>query len=66
MLDINVLKENVEDVKKYKLREQEYEKLGMFNEDVDDVSPDSYFPVDENFEFIKKGFKNYIKQNVLI
>ena len=66
MLDINILKENADDVKKYKLREQEFEKLGMFSEDVDDVSPDSYFPVDENFEFIKKGFKNFIKHKVYL
>ena len=66
MLDINILKENVDDVKKYKQREQEFEKLGMFNEDVDDISPDSFFPVDENFEFIKKGFKNFIKHKVYL
>lgn len=66
MLDINILKENVDDVKKYKQREQEFEKLSMLNEDVDDVSPDSYFPVDENFEFFKKGFKNFVKHIVYI
>lgn len=66
MLDINILKENADDVKKYNLKEQEFEKVGLFNEDVDEVSPDSYYPVDENFEFIKKGFKNFIKHKLYI
>ena len=49
MLDINILKENADDVKKYKQKEQEFEKTGNFNEDVDDIAPDSYFHVDDNF-----------------
>ena len=66
MLDINILKENADDVKKYKFKEQEFEKTGQFNEDVDDIDPNSFFPVDENFEFIKKGFKNFVKHHVYL
>lgn len=66
MLDINILKENADDVKKYKQKEQEFENSGIFNSDVDEVSPDSYFPIDENYEFIKKGFKNHIKHKFYI
>ena len=66
MLDINLLKENADDVKKYKQREYNYEKQGIFDCNVDDIDPNSYFPVDENFQFIKKGFKNFIKHKIFI
>lgn len=61
LFDINLLKENVDDVKRYKQREAEFEKTGQFNNDVDDIDPNSFDPVTEDYEFIKKGFKNAVK-----
>lgn len=61
MLDVNMLKENADDVKRYKQKEEEFIRLGNFNADVDEIPADSYYPVDENFRFIKKGFKNFVK-----
>ena len=66
LFDINLLKENVEDVKKYKQREAEFERTGQFNNDVDDIDPNSFDPVTEEYEFIKKGFKNAIKHKVCL
>lgn len=66
LFDINLLKENVDDVKKYKQREAEFERTGQFNNDVDDIDPNSFDPVTEDYEFIKKGFKNAIKHKVCL
>ena len=59
--DVHFLKENADDVKKYREIQRQFEKEGKFNNDVDIVPPETYFPVDENFIFIKKGFKNFVK-----
>lgn len=59
--DVHFLKENADDVKKYREIQRQFEKEGKFNSDVDVVPPETYFPVDENFVFIKKGFKNFAK-----
>ena len=58
--DVHNLKENVEDVKRYKEVEKTKIEQGLFNDDVDGVSYDGALPVTEDFPFIKKGAKNLI------
>lgn len=58
--DVHVFKENVDDVKKYRKIQEELEKEGKFDHDVDGVSYEGALPVTEDFPFIKKGFKNLV------
>ncbi len=62
MLDIKMLKEKPEDLKNYYKIQNEYELEGKFDVDIDPIDYSGALPVDENFDFIKKGFKNWIKK----
>ena len=64
MLHIDILKEPAEEYKKYINIQEQFELDGNFNEDVNENSYEGTLPVDENFEFIKKGFKNALKHAI--
>lgn len=64
MLSIDILKEPADEYKKYMKIQEQFELDGNFNEDVNENSYDGTLPVDENFEFIKKGFKNTFKHAI--
>lgn len=63
MIDIKILKENPEDLKNYYKIQEKYELEGRFDEDIDPIDYSGALPVDENFDFLKKGFKNWIKKH---
>ena len=62
LFDINLLKENADDVKKYREIQKENEKHGIFDQDIDQIDPNTFYPVTEEFEFIKKGLIHKIKK----
>ena len=55
LFDINLLKENADDVKKYREIQKQCESQGIFDRDIDQIDPNSFYPVTEDFKFIKKG-----------
>ncbi len=56
-IDITELKENYSDLEKYRQIMSDDEKHGRFTHDQDVVNPDTYYPVDESFPYIRKGLK---------
>lgn len=65
-LDVNMLKENAEEVAKCKKIEEQFELDGNFNSHTNENSMEGYEPVDENFPYIKKGLKSKIKHFVYL
>ena len=61
-LNINLLKEPANLVEEYKNKEKELELLGLFNNDTNENSLNDAEPIGEDFEYIKKGFKNFFKR----
>ena len=66
MLDYNILKENADEVKKYKQLEEEFEINGQFDQDTDNPTMDGCLPVTEEFPFIRKGFKLWLKHKICL
>lgn len=66
LFDINLLKDSKESVDQFLKTQQQYEKEGRFNENVDGASYEGALPVTEEFEFIKKGFKNWVLHKVYL
>ena len=64
--DVHFLKENADDVKKYRAIQHQLEKEGKFDQDVDGVTYDGAIPVTEDFPFIKKGIKNSILKYIYL
>lgn len=60
-LDYNVLKEIPDEFEKYSNMLPGFEKEGKFTTDQDTVVPGSFIPIDDNFPYIRKGFKWWIK-----
>ena len=60
-LSINILKEPADFVAECKEKEKELELQGLFNTDENENSMDGAEPVTEDFPYIKKGFKNWVK-----
>ena len=65
-LDINILKEDPKEFEEYSNMLIDYEKEGKFSTDQDVVDPNSYDQVDENFPYIRKGFKYAVKHSFFI
>ncbi len=63
-IDINILKENYADLEEYRQIMLDDEKNGRFTHDQDIVNPDTYYPVDETFPYIRKGVKWAIIQAI--
>ena len=61
-LNINLLKEPANLVEQYKNKEKELELLGLLNNDTNENSMENATPIGEDFEYIKKGFKNFFKR----
>ena len=61
-----MLIEPEEFVKQCQKKAEEFELEGIFNEDVNENSMDGAEPVDENFPFIRKGFKYNCKKLVYL
>lgn len=66
LFDINLLKEPKEYIDEYKKNQLQFEIEGRFDENVDGVTYEGTLPVDENFEFIKKGVKNWFKHKIYL
>lgn len=60
-LNINILKEPADFVKKCKEKQKILELNGEFNLEENENSTENAEPVTEDFSYIKKGFKNWIK-----
>ncbi len=60
-LSINILKEPADFVSECKKKEEEFELNGDFNLEANENSMDNAEPVTDEFEYIKKGFKNAVK-----
>ena len=63
-VDVAILKNPREKYLEFKEIEKDYEKKGLFFTDQDEPAPDSYYPVDENYPYIKKGLKNKLKSKI--
>ena len=61
-LDINWLKEDPQELAKFQQMMLNDEKAGNFAHDHDVVDPNTYDPIDENFPYIRRGFKWWWKQ----
>ena len=61
MLDINLLKETVADFEDANQKRIEFERVGNFNQDQDDHSFEACYPVDENFDYLKRGLWSRLK-----
>ena len=61
MLDVNILKSNQQDFENSLQIQQKLEKAGRFNEDEVENTFDGCEPVDENFDYLKRGFVARIK-----
>ena len=61
MLDINILKVSAQEFEFSKKRQQELEKAGLFNDHEDEITYDNCEPVDESFDYLKRGFRNRMK-----
>lgn len=59
-VDVNILKNPREKYLEFESLAKDYEKQGLFHADLDEPSPDSYYPVDETYPYITKGLKNKI------
>ena len=60
-LSINILKEPADFVAECKKKEEEFELNGIFNQDANENSMDNAEPVTEDYPYIKKGFKKWVK-----
>ena len=61
MLDINILKISADEMAANKKVQQEFEQIGNFNQDEHVNTFDGCEPVDETFDYYKRGFVNRIK-----
>ena len=66
MLDFTSLIEPEEFIKDYQRTAEQFEIEGKFNEDVNKNSMEDAIPVDENFPFIRKGFKFNCKKFIYL
>lgn len=64
MLSVDILKEDPNEYKKYMTIQEQFEREGNFNTDINENSYDGTLPVTEDFEFIKKGIKNAFKHAI--
>jgi len=64
LFDINLLKENADNVKKYREIQKKCESQGVFDKGIGEIDPNSFFPVTEDFEYIKKGLVFNVKKFV--
>ncbi len=64
LLDVNLLKESLEEKEKYDSIREELEKTGQFHTDENENSLEGCEPVDENFPYIRKGLKYSIKHKI--
>ncbi len=62
-LSIDILKEDPQELAEYQAMMVADEKAGNFTHDHDVVDPNTYDPVDENFPYIRRGFKWWWKQH---
>lgn len=60
-VDVSILKNSQERFEELQRIGVELEKQGKFHQDQDEPAPDSWYPVDENYPYIKKGLINSIK-----
>lgn len=61
MLDVNILKINADEMAANKEIQQSLEQAGRFNQDEHINTFDGSEPVDESFDYYKRGFKNRLK-----
>ena len=61
MLDANILKSTSAEYEAGVKKQQALEKAGQFNEDLGESTFGVCLPVDENFDYLKRGFINRIK-----
>ena len=64
MLNINILKEDPNEMKEYLATQEKFEREGNFNTDVNENSYEGTLAVTEDFPYIKKGFINGIKKAI--
>lgn len=66
MLDVNLLKESAEDFADAQQKQQEFEKIGNFNQDENENTYEGCDPVDETFNYLKRRYRDRFKHAIYI